>query len=305
MLGTLLGFGRVPGPALVFSIEEIDGDALRLRCAYFERGRGRARSGVSSSAAGLSLEFLDQVTIPATLLARGPLGATLRDPASFAELLRSLLRSAGPKSPREATLLVPESWLRLVMVESGALPKSAAACDEVLRFRLRRLVPYRVEDLRLSAVEAAVLPGQDEPYRLALGFAAETVLASFEGGFAAAGVRIGLISVPSLAIFAGVRGVHRIPGVEVGVVARRDDYALWVRRDEELVLHRQRSFPDDLPADARDTLAPRELNLLRSMFESELAGETRGRFLLHADDESAADSSSWLSDVVCLPALRL
>lgn len=276
---------------MIFSIEDLEEDLVRLRCARFSRaGGGRGGSD-------LVLDFLDQVMVPDALLARGPLGSMLREPAAFAALVRSLLRSAGPKPPRDATLLLPEAWLRLVMVESGPLPKAAAARDEVLRFRLRRLVPYRVEDLRLSAIEAAVLPGQQEPQRLAIGFAGETVLNSFETGFAEAGLRIGMISVPSLALFAGVRGVHRVPGVEVGVVARRDDYALWVRRDDDLVLHRQRSFPGDLPRDARENLARRELALVRGMFEAELAGETLGRLLLHARDESAVDWSSWLGEV--------
>jgi hypothetical protein len=294
LLGRVLGFGRVPGPSLIFSLDEFEEDPVRLRCARFSRGGGRRGSRAASD---LTLEFLDQVTVPDALLARGPLGSMVREPAAFAGLVRSLLRSAGPKPSREATLLLPESWLRLVMVESGPLPKAAAARDEVLRFRLRRLVPYRVEDLRLSAVEAAVLPGQQEPRRLAIGFAGETVLSSFESAFGEAGLRLGMISVPSLALFAGVRGVHRIPGVEVGVVARRDDYALWVRRDDELVLHRQRSFPGDLPGDARENLARRELSLVKGMFEAELAGETLGRILLHARDESAVDWSSWLGEI--------
>jgi type IV pilus assembly protein PilM len=291
-----LGFGRVPGPALVFSLEEGADEALRMRCARFAR-QGAARA----TPANLELEFLDQAWIPAAALSRGPLGAAVRDADAVANAVGGLLRSAGPKPPGEATLLLPEAWLRLVMVESGALPKNAAARDEVLRFRLRRLVPYRVEDLRVGAVAAAILPGQQEAYRMAVGFAGELVLTSFEAAFAAAGVRIGLVTVPSLGLFAGVRALHRVPGVEIGVVAGRDEYALWVRRDEELVLHRHRTFPAELPTDARETLARRELGLVGAMFEGELAGESLGRVLLYADAAAVADWSAWLGDIFGRP----
>ena len=42
-------------------------------------------------------------------------------------------------------------------------PAAPRERDEVLRWKLRRLVPFRVDELRVSAAEVAPLPGQEEP----------------------------------------------------------------------------------------------------------------------------------------------
>ena len=69
--------------------------------------------------------------------------------------------SASRAAVRDASLVMPDAWLRVTFTESGDLPSAADARDEVLRWKLRRLVPFRVDELRVGAteVDAARRPG--------------------------------------------------------------------------------------------------------------------------------------------------
>jgi type IV pilus assembly protein PilM len=281
-LARLLGFGRITVPPAVFALEEAAAGA-RLSCARFERTPG-----------GLAFVFLDSLPIPEAALLRGPLGASLRDGAAFAAPLATLLQRAG-KGLKDATLLVPDAWLRTVACESGSLPTAAAARDEVLRWKLRRLVPYRVEDLRLGVVRAATVARQQEPMRLLLGFAGEAVLASFEAAFAAEGVHIGCVSTPSLALAAGLRAAPAGPGVEVEVTAGEEDYAICLVREGEIALHRYRSWSAQVPAEAREALVRGDLARVANFVTEELPGAELGRVLLHRRAGARDDAAAWLA----------
>jgi len=294
-LSRLLGFGRISVPPVVFALAE-EGAGVRLSCARFERTPG-----------GLAFSFLDSLPIPEAALLRGPLGASLRDGVAFAEVLTTLLHRGG-KGLKEASLLVPDAWLRTVACESGVLPSSAAARDEVLRWKLRRLVPYRVEDLRLGAVRAASLRGQQEPLRWLLGFAGEAVLASFEAAFALEGVHIGCVSTPSLALAAGLRAAMASPGVEVEVMAGEEDYAIVLVREGEIALHRYRAWSARVPVEARESLVRSDLSLVANFMADELPGAELGRVLLHRRPGAQDDEPvwlAWLSDALGRPAALL
>ncbi|HKI86966.1 MAG TPA: hypothetical protein VKA53_09495 [Thermoanaerobaculia bacterium] len=166
----------------------------------------------------------------------GPLGGTLRDRDSFTLALEELLAKISvPVS--EASLVVPEAWLRTVFTEINDLPAKLNERNEVLRWKLRRLVPFRVDDLRVGVAKTPPLPGQEEPLRILLGFAIESLLAQLEAAFSAHGIRIGRISNESLALLAALPSAP--DGTLTGVtIVRSDSYSLLLSDEEGLLLYR-------------------------------------------------------------------
>lgn len=291
-LARLAGLGPLPVPPQVFALER-----RRLRYAGFAREGDEVRL----------LEYRER-ELPADLFAEGRLGGPLRD----AERLRVLGDEIGAlvadlSGPlREAGLVLPDAWLRLAFTEVSELPRGGPARDEVLRWKLRRLVPFRVEDLRVAGSEVEPLPGQEEPRRLLLGFALEQLLAQLEESFAAHGVRLGQISNASLALLHALRrpAVDGGGGVlEALALVDRDGHCLLFARGGEPVLHRYKA--DGAGAEGRGRLVVRDLRLTRSFLEENVPGAEVRQALLLAPPELEESWREWLAEGLGRPVAAL
>lgn len=262
-----LGLDPIPAPPHVFSL---DGEWLR----YGQIARDRH---------GFRLRAFREAALPRDPFQHGPLGGPPRDPLAFRELVAGLVKSI-PGGVREASLVLPDTWLRVTFTESGDLPREPAAVDEVLRWKLRRLVPFRVDELRVDASEVSPIPGQEEPRRLLLGFAVEQLLAQIEEAFAAAGVRLGRISNASLSLLSAVEPAPA--GAFSALVLVGDEgYTLIFSRGGEPVLHRYKGFTGTLPDTARAGFVGRDLKLTRNFLDEHFPGATLGSVLLLSPPE--------------------
>ncbi len=261
----LLGFDPVPVPPHVFVLDD-----ERLRYGQFARDRH-----------GFRLRGYRETALPRDPFQRGPLGGPPRDPAAFLELVAGLVASI-PGGVRDASLVLPDAWLRVTFTESGELPKTADALDEVLRWKLRRLVPFRVDELRIGATEVSPIPGQEEPRRLLLGFAVELLLAQFEEAFAAVGVRVGQVTNASLSLLAAITPVPAGSFAAL-VVVGSEGYTLIFARGGEPVLHRYKGFTGNLPEAARASFVGRDLKLTRNFLDEHFPGSSLGPVLLLAE----------------------
>lgn len=240
----------------------------------------------------LRFQEYHSIELGADLFAPGILGGLARDPEALRARVAALCeRVATPV--KDAALVLPDAWLRLAFAESGELPRAAAARDEVLRWKLKRLVPYRVEDLRVSAVEVEPLPGQEEPRRLLLGFGLEALFAQLEEVFGGLGVRVGQITNTSLAL---VRAAYRADAertLDGFVLAEDDGYSLVFARGAEPLLHRFKAFSGQLPASARGEQVIRELRLTASFLAEQLPEARPGPVLLWAPAHLQEVWQSW------------
>ncbi len=292
----LLGFAPLPSPPHVFALDE-----TRLRYGQLAADRQ-----------GLRLRAFRQLGLPADSFHNGMLGGPLRDAGAFRELVGAILENL-PGGVREASLVIPDAWLRVTYAESGDLPRGGAALDEVLRWKLRRLVPFRVDELRVSATLVAPLPGQEEPRRLLLGFAIEQLLAQLEDAFAAHGVRLGQISNVSLSLLEALApaseksartGGAQAPAASAAWQARGtapitpvskdrssfmalalvedDGYALIFARRGEPVLHRYKATPAAAADTAPGGSVVRDLRLTRNFLDEHFPGSALETVLLLA-----------------------
>jgi hypothetical protein len=253
-------------PPHVFSL-----DAASLRYGQFLRDRQ-----------GYRVRGYRTAALPRDAFQSGLLGGPVRDSAGFEALVGGLVRGI-QGGVRAASLVIPDAWLRVAFAESSELPKSAEQRDEVLRWKLRRLVPFRVDELRVSATEVAPLPRQEEPRRLLLGFGIEQLLGQIESAFTAHGVRLGLISNTSLSLL-GALETRRDETVALALV-EDGGYTLVFARGGEPVLHRYKGFVGGSPEVGRTGLIVRDLKLTRNFLDEQLPGVPLGRVLLLAPPE--------------------
>lgn len=268
----LLGYDPVPAPPHAFSL-----DGRRLRYGQFVRDRQ-----------GFRLRNWRQAPLPPDAFHAGLLGGPLRDPAAFTALVGGLVQ--GVTGIRDASLIVPDAWLRVSFSEITDVPKQAEPRDEVLRWKLRRLVPFRVDELRVSAAEVEPLPVQEEPRRLLLGFGVEQLLAQVEDAFAAHHIRIGRITSSSLALLSAVE-IPPNGGFSAVVQVEPEGYTLIFARGGEPVLHRYKPFTGGMPEGPQVAFVTRDLKLTRNFLHENFPGSTLDPVLLLAPPE---EEQNWM-----------
>ncbi len=225
--------------------------------------------------------------IPASVFGEGPLGASIRDLPAFETAIRRLVGNI--EDPfKEASLVLPDTWLRLIFTEVSDLPRKPADIQDVLRWKLKRLVPFRVEDLRISATEVTPFPNQEEPQRLLLGFGLESLLAQLESTFEAAGISLGRITNTTLAIHASLREKLSEEQLCALVSVSPDSFTVSHVLDGEPILYRFKSLPSGT-VDARTTI--RDLRLTASFVSQHFPEKQLERLFLCALPE---EEETWV-----------
>ncbi len=190
------------------------------------------------------------------------------------------------RAPERASLVVPNSWVRSVLVEVGTLPRQREEAEEVLRWRLKKLLPCRPEEVRLD-----FRPGAHTGRVLVL-IALDRPLARVEEAFAEAGVAIGRLEPAVLALSALLP-----PGSEPAVLATLESRALAIvvqGKGKTLVVRHKA-----LPADARQAqvFVVRELTrTLAHAREQEKLGDRVELWLACAGDEQREALERWAEE---------
>lgn len=291
----LAGFDDPRGPASVFLLDERE-----LVLAHFLRQDGSIPE----------LQAVRRRELPAGTFQDGALGGPLREPAQFHEVVSELRQAADTAigSPvTAAALVLPDRWLRLTFADLEEVPKKPHRREEALRFKLRKQVPFRVEELRVRGkrIEAA----GNGAARFLIGFGIEHVLAQIEGSFRGAGIHIGAVTNESLSAADGIARIHGDSDAFLLLVAHRDGYSLLARAEGGPTLFRYKSIDPALPASVASSLAVRDLRLTRSFVEErEIFGGERTLpeyALMLASEETRGIWRERLEDGLGLPARAL
>lgn len=244
----LLGLVPVAVPPHVFEV-----DSGLLRYASFPRNNGDWQAA----------DLLES-ELPAEAFQVGPLGGPLRTPEVLDRVLGDILERAGAPVA-QASLVLPDRWLRLLFVELEEAPGETR--EEIFRFKLRKLVPFRVEDLRVSGTELPALPAQPGKLRALVAFAVEQLLDELEEAFAARGVRLGQIASRSLYLTSYLAEDHQDAVV---TLLEADGYSLVFVSEGAPVLVRYRTFPLAVGDIGRTEHVARDLRLIRSYLAEHL-----------------------------------
>ncbi len=144
----------------------------------------------------------------------------LRDNVLQADALTGRARSIAPgngnRKLRRATLILPDYSARVSVLDFDSFPSDHAEQLSLVRFRIKKTVPFDVESAALSFQPQTVTNGAKRVEVVAAVVALE-VVARFEAAFRAAGFQPGMVTVSSLAALAmapadGMTVLARISG---------------------------------------------------------------------------------------------
>ena len=250
----------------------------------------------TTNGSGRHLGEFRSVELDGDSFAEGPLGGVLRDPAALRKSVESLVKTIAG-SIQEASLVMPDAWLRLAFTELDQLPRKPAEREELLRWKLKMQVPYRVDDLRLAAEPVPGLGESEGEKRLLLSFGIDQLIDQIEESFAHSGIRLGHISNQSLSL---MNALHKALGsLDLAAVAlvSENSYSLFVAERGAPVLHRFKAYQADLPDDAKRRFVQRDLRLTRSFLAEKVGHDRLGRIVLVSPEDVEPIWSEWLGDV--------
>lgn len=183
-----------------------------------------------------ALARVETVDLETECFRQGPVGLLHVDRAALTSAVGKLVQRVG-KLPARGTVVVPTAWVRCVQVETGGLPRLRGEAEDVIRWRLKKLLPCRPEEVRIDFV-----PLGDED-RVLVVLALDHPLSVVEEVLAGAGLRVGRIEPTVVAVTSLVPadGVPRLV-----VVTEPRSLGFVVVEDGAITLLRQKGLPGDL-----------------------------------------------------------
>jgi type IV pilus assembly protein PilM len=173
-------------------------------------------------------------------LAEGAVAAGLKvgnigDMAAVVGAVRRALDAVagtGRERSRDVTVVVPDSAARVLFVDFEQLPSKAADALPLVRFRLKKLLPFDVDD---AMVSYQVMSSEKESVKLLAVAMPKAVLEEYEAVVLAAGYLPGAVLPSTLAALAGL---DESPAAVLVVNAGRGTVTTAIVQAGTLLLHR-------------------------------------------------------------------
>ena len=222
--------------------------------------------------------------LPAGALLPGIGEANLRNPEAVAGAIHSALSYLSPRS-RFITLVVPDSVVRVFVLDFDSLPSKQVEALSVLRFRLRKMVPFDVEHTGLSYQILSQTPEECKVLAVILPAA---ILEEYEAAVQAAGYEPGAVLPSSLAT------LEAIDTTEAVLVVNLNGLVLttMISSGQDLLLYRTLDLPENYGQ--RQGEIQRGVAVAGAYFEDKLAG--RPSRLLYAGDGNAREFAELLNE---------
>lgn len=116
-------------------------------------------------------------------------------------VLADALQSAGARA-KEVTLVVPDAAVRVVLLDFDTLPEREAEAEAVVRFRLKKALPFDVER---AAISYHAQPN-GTTLKVIVAVMMNSVLGEYEGVVRSAGFQPGVVLPSTLAALGNVEG---------------------------------------------------------------------------------------------------
>ncbi len=173
MLERLRSILQDPPPAMAFEVSE---------------------SGISAARIGSKTELEYRALKPGTLTI-SPIRENIMDADDFSTAIRSLAAMM-PRKRRDVALILPDYSARITVLDFDSFPSDTKEQLSLVRFRLKRSVPFDVES---AAVSYFAQHPANKQVEVVAAVAPLEIVARYEAPFRAAGMSPGMVTTSSLA----------------------------------------------------------------------------------------------------------
>ncbi len=224
------------------------------------------------------------VALPPGALACGIEGANLRQPEVVAAAIRTALDEVSPRK-RAITLVLPDSLVRVFVLDFDSLPAKPAEAIPVLRFRLRKMVPFDVEH---AGISYQVLSQDRDQTRVLAAILPGPILAEYEAAVRAAGYEPGAVLPSSLAALEAMDSMEAVLATNLSC----QGLTTTIANGNDLLLYRTLDLPED-PVQ-RVSEIQRGIAVAAAYYEDKL--QVRPQRLYYAGNASLGEFAVWVDN---------
>lgn len=220
--------------------------------------------------------------IPAGALMPGIGEPNLRALDAVSSAIRSALGQVSPRS-RAVTVVVPDTAVRVFVLDFDALPAKASEAYPVLRFRLRKMIPFDVEH---AGVSYQILSESKTECKVLTAVMPSAILHEYEAAVQAAGYDPGAVLPSSLAALGGIDSMEAVLAANFSGLSLTTSIA----NGNDLLLYRTLDLPED--PGIRLEEVQRGIAVAAAYFEDKL--QARPSRLLYCGAGKAEEFARWI-----------
>src|SRR5277367_5129387 len=202
----------------------------RLACEITLEGvvAARQQSSLETAAVTAFAPLLPGSVVPALNAPNFP------QPARIVAALRQALDQVVERD-RKLTLVIPDAAVRVLLLDFDSLPEKLAEALPIVRFRLRKLLPFEVDD---AAISYQIMTRDHNQVRALVAVTPHAVLAEYEAAVREAGYEPGAVLPSTLCAIAA------IPDNTDALVVNQNAACITtaITKQNEVLLHRTLDF---------------------------------------------------------------
>jgi len=208
----------------------------------------------------------------------------VRAPEAVSEAISKTLDAVAPRT-RAVSVVIPDTALRVFVLDFDSLPSKVAEAVPVLRFRLRKMVPFDVEH---AAISYQILPGTKTECRVLTAVIPGPILAEYESLVRLAGYEPGAVLSSSLAALAAINSEEPV----LAACLSNTSLTTSITHGADLLLYRTLELPQEPSQQLAEV--QRGIAVAAAFFEDKLG--VRPRRLHFAGASTAQEFSRWIND---------
>ena len=250
---------HAPAPPLVVSLV---GDELSLiRVKPSRRGKPL-------------LEAIQSRALPGETMPDSIFDGNPPDAGKLTLALRELLESSGTR-PGRASLVLPDNLAKVSLISLPERPASRRITDELVRARMRKAIPFRLEEASLTY---ELLPAEGKGVTVLVVVVRRSLVERFEQAFEACGCRLGLIDLSTPNLLNLCRNQTGALGADDGDTAilncAGNHFSLVIMRKRNIIFYRSKSLVNESGDEGvADSGLLRELSNSFSYYREKLEGQ--------------------------------
>jgi hypothetical protein len=272
---------RPPYPPIVLELEGQEVVFVRLKRA----GRGKPLLEAHE------VRDLPELRVPASIFEPLPAPAE-----GVSQQIRQLFEVTGTR-PGRVSVVLPDNLAKITLLDLPERPASRRQLEELVRAKMRRAVPFRLEEARLTYQQ---LPGEGRHVSVLVVVVRRALVERIERAFSVFGARAGLVDICTSNLINLCRGrldeLSQSSGDAALLNCARHYFSLVIVRGGRLIFFRCKSFAvTSEKAPARNGLLRREIANSFSYYREKLDGKGIHTVLVRSVDLSREEIAEKLT----------